>query len=93
MIVNKFVELMDNFIERRMSANDFQAQYLKMFKESDARLDSTLFGILNDVFEAVDCYWHECPPGQETAFEISEQQLRTEINESLVKLSKVLNNQ
>ncbi|MEI2354918.1 colicin immunity domain-containing protein [Mesobacillus zeae] len=43
-------------------------------------------------FEAVDCYWHECLPGQETAFEISEQQLRKEVNEALVKLNSLLKN-
>ncbi|MFD4819495.1 colicin immunity domain-containing protein [Peribacillus butanolivorans] len=28
------------------------------------------------MFESADCYWYECLPGQETSFEISEQQLR-----------------
>ncbi len=44
-------------------------------------MDNTLFEILNGVFEAVD--WYECLPGQETTFEISEQQLKKEVNEAL----------
>lgn len=39
----------------------------------------TFLKILNGVFGAVDSYWNECLPGQETAFEISEQQLRKEV--------------
>ena len=49
-------------------------------------MGSPLFEILNGVFEAVDCYWHECLPGQETAFEISEQRLRKAVNEALIYL-------
>ncbi|MDN4608790.1 colicin immunity domain-containing protein [Sporosarcina highlanderae] len=44
-------------------------------------MGNTLFEILNGVFESVDCYWHECLPGQETAFEISEQQPRKEVSD------------
>ncbi|MGW9019151.1 colicin immunity domain-containing protein, partial [Priestia megaterium] len=41
------------------------------------------------VFESAECYWHECLPGQETSFEISEQQLRKEVNEALIKLNEL----
>lgn len=50
-----------------------------------------IFRILNNVFESVDCYWHECLPGQETAFEISEQKLREEVYQALTKLTNALN--
>jgi hypothetical protein len=53
-------------------------------------LDEAHFEILNGVFESADCYWHECLPGQETSSEISEQQLRNEINEALIKLNILL---
>jgi hypothetical protein len=53
-------------------------------------MDKKQFEILNGVFEAADCYWHECNPGQETAFEISEQQLRKEVKEALIKLNKII---
>ena len=51
------------------------------------------FEILNAVFEAADCYWHECLPGQETTFEISEQQLRKEVMEALSKLNQLMASQ
>lgn len=81
---------MVDFLEEKMSASEFQTQYLKKFKEWDDRMRETLFDILNGVFESADCYLQECLPGQETTFEISEQQLRYEVNEALIKLNKLL---
>lgn len=83
---------MEDFINKLITVEDFERDYLNTFKNETERMDNTLFEILNGVFESVDCYWHECLPGQETAFEISEQQLRKEVSEALVKLIKVLNN-
>ncbi|PFH81131.1 colicin immunity domain-containing protein [Bacillus sp. AFS088145] len=92
MFVFKYKRLMEDFINEVITVEDFERDYLKIFKNETERMGSTLFGILNGVFEAVDCYWHECFPGQETAFEISEQQLKKEISEALVKLNSLLNN-
>lgn len=90
MNVNKYKQMMVDFLEEKMSADEFQTQYLQKFIEWDDRMDEILFEILNAVFESADCYWHECLPGQETSFEISEQQLRNEVNEELIKLNKFL---
>lgn len=81
-----------SFINEEITVEDFERDYLKIFKNETENMDMPLFEILNGVFEAVDCYWHECLPGQETAFEISEQQLRKEVNEALVKLDRILSN-
>jgi hypothetical protein len=92
MFVYKYKKLMQDFINEVITVDDFERDYLKTFKNETERMCKPLFEILNGVFEAVDCYWHECLPGQETAFEISEQQLRKEVSEALVKLSSLLNN-
>lgn len=92
MFAYKYKRLMDDFINEAITVEDFEREYLKTFKNETERMNNTLFEILNGVFEAVDCYWHECLPGQETAFEISEQQLRKEVSEALVKLNSLLNN-
>jgi hypothetical protein len=92
MFAYKYKRLMEDFINEVITVEDFERDYLNTFKNEIERLGSPLFEILNGVFEAVDCYWYECLPGQETNFEISEQQLRREVNEALVKLNKVLNN-
>ncbi|MEH6945017.1 colicin immunity domain-containing protein [Bacillus sp. JJ722] len=92
MFAYKYRSLMEDFINEVITVDDFEREYLITFKNETERMGNTLFEILNGVFEAVDCYWHECLPGQETAFEISEQQLRKEVNEALVKLNSLLKN-
>ena len=89
MIVDKYKQLIEDFLDENITASKFQTQYFKTFIESDDRLDDELFVILNGVFESADCYWHKCLPGQETPFEISEQQLRKEVNEALIKLNEL----
>ena len=50
MNVNKYKKLIVDFLEERMSANEFQTQYLKKFKEGNDCMDESLFEILNGVF-------------------------------------------
>jgi hypothetical protein len=88
-VEEKYKNFMMIFIKGELSADEFQTQYMEKFLEWDDRMNEFQFEILNGVFEAADCYWHECLPGQETAFEISEQQLRKEVMEALHKLNKL----
>ncbi|MFP7487816.1 colicin immunity domain-containing protein [Priestia filamentosa] len=88
MLTDKYRKLIEAFLEGNITADEFQDQYLSKFLKWNDNLDDELFLILNDVFESADCYWKECLPGQETGFEISEQQLRKEVHEALVRLDK-----
>lgn len=81
---------MEDFLDNVITVDQFEECYLTTFKEETAPINGQLFNILNAVFEAVDCYWHECLPGQETPFEISEQQLRKEVAEALVQLKELV---
>jgi len=38
MDVNKYKKLMVDFLEEKLSADEFQTQYFKVFKESDDRM-------------------------------------------------------
>ncbi|PKH10660.1 colicin immunity domain-containing protein [Planomicrobium sp. MB-3u-38] len=93
MIETKYKDLMVKFLTGELSADEFQTVYMKKFIEWEDRMTEAQFEILNAVFEAADCYWHECLPGQETPFEISEQQLRKEITEALFKLNQLMGDQ
>lgn len=84
---------MVKFLTNKLSADEFQTVYMKKFMEWDDRMTEPQFEILKAVFEAADCYWHECLPGQETTFEISEQQLRKEVTEALRKLNQLVSDQ
>lgn len=90
MLTDKYKDLMVKFLTSEQSADEFQTVYMKKFIKWDDRMTEDQFEILNAVFEAADCYWHECLPGQETTFEISEQQLRKEVTEALRKLNQLV---
>lgn len=49
---------MDNFINRVITVEDFERNYLSTFINETESMENTFFEILNGVFEAVDCYWH-----------------------------------
>lgn len=89
MLLDICKQLITDFLDNKITADEFQDQYIKTFKESNEKLNSELFLILNDIFESADCYWHECFPGQETSFEISEQALRKEVKIGLTKLREL----
>jgi hypothetical protein len=93
MLEEKYKKLMVKFLNNELSADEFQTLYMEKFVEWNDRMNEAQFEILNGVFEAADCYWHECLPGQETAFEISEQQLRKEVVEAVRKLNGLMANQ
>lgn len=93
MLEDKYKDLMMKFLKDKLSADEFQTVYMKKFIEWDDRMTEAQFEILNAVFEATDCYWHECFPEQETTFEISEQQLRKEVMEALSKLNQLMASQ
>jgi hypothetical protein len=78
------------FLDRQLPVEEFERRYLAAFKEEPAGMDEELYSILDSVFGAVDAYWPECQPGQETAFEISEQRLREEVSAALVRLDRWL---
>nr|WP_232337105.1 colicin immunity domain-containing protein [Lysinibacillus timonensis] len=88
--IHKYKKLIDDFINEVITVEEFERDYLTTFKNETNEMGTALFLILNSVFESVDCYWHECLPGQETSFEISEQQLRKEVSEALIKLNQLL---
>ncbi|MDQ0430170.1 hypothetical protein QOZ98_003006 [Planomicrobium stackebrandtii] len=90
MLEAKHEDLMVKFLTGELSAEEFQTVYMKKFIEWDDRMTEAQFKILNAVFEAADCYWYKCLPGQETTFEISEQQLRKEVTEALFKLNQLM---
>ncbi|MGI8382547.1 colicin immunity domain-containing protein [Priestia megaterium] len=89
MLVDKCKQLIEEFLDKKITADEFQDQYIKTFKISNEKLSNELIFILNDLFESADCYWHECLPGQETSFEISEEELRKEVTIGLTKLREL----
>ena len=86
LLIKKYADIIQSFLEGTVSVDEFERTYLKEFKAETGKLDSRLFNTLNELFISVDCYWHECQEGQETAFEISEAQLRKDAATALSEL-------
>jgi Bacterial self-protective colicin-like immunity len=76
MIREKYVNLIQDFLDRRMLVEDFEQKFLKEFKSETVSSDFELSSILDRLFCSVDCYWAGCDEGEESAFEISESKLR-----------------
>ena len=56
MFTYKYKRLMEDLINKLITIEDFERDYLNTFKNETERMDNTLFEILNGVLEAVDCY-------------------------------------
>ena len=48
--------LLQDFIDARISADEFQSRYLGMFKNDDRSLSEPLFGLLDKLFGDVDAF-------------------------------------
>jgi hypothetical protein len=77
------------FLDEQIPVEEFEARYLSAFKSETEVMDEPVYRILDTLFSAVDAYWIECMPGEETAFLISEDQLRREAAKALAELERL----
>lgn len=85
-VLDKYIKLIESFLKNEINVGEFEQRYLRTFKDETEELGDKPFIILNDLFVSVDCYWYECKPGEETDFEISEEQLRVDAQKAFQKL-------
>ncbi len=86
MIREKYIHLIENFLDQKITIENFENSYLKEFKSDSLLDDLELFDILDRLFASVDCYWAGCLDGQESEFEISETRLREDAQIALTSL-------
>lgn len=55
-VVDKYLELIDEFLEDEMTADTFQTKYFKLFKNETSEVGDSLFRILDWLFAEVDAY-------------------------------------
>jgi hypothetical protein len=82
----EYAILIRAFLNKEIPVHEFERRYLTIFKGESGDMDISLFRILDALFGAVDSYSPDCPPGEETAFLISEEQFRREATSALTKL-------
>lgn len=89
MTLEEYKQLIAAFLNHELPVEEFEARFLEAFKAEPEDIDDSLFLVLDALFGAVDSYWSGCAPGEETAFLISEDQLRREAREALARLEQL----
>lgn len=80
----KYVTLIRRFLDRRMNVEDFERQYLKLFKNETAGMTIAEFSPLERLFTAVDAF---CPdPSLRSEDDLDEDQLRAAAQSTLAAL-------
>lgn len=85
----EYEALIRTFLNHELTPEEFEQRYLAAFKAEPGGMDQARYQILETLFESVDAYWAECQPGQETAFEISEVQLRHDAAQALARIEQL----
>lgn len=81
---DKYVTLIRQFLDHRMSAEDFERRYLDLFKNETAGMTVTEFSQLDRLFSAVDAF---CPdPSLRSEGDLDEDQLREAAQSTLTAL-------
>jgi hypothetical protein len=86
----EYTTLIRAFLTKEIPVHEFESRYLTTFKGESGDMDMSLFRILDTLFGGVDSYSPDCLPGEETAFLISEEQLRREATSALTELLRYL---
>ncbi|EUA09371.1 bacterial self-protective colicin-like immunity family protein [Mycobacterium kansasii 732] len=81
----KYQELISRFINRGISAPEFQSLYVTVFKDDGDQVSGAEFKILDRLFADVDDYTAD-PELRETAGGLDDEQLRTCAREAYRKL-------
>jgi hypothetical protein len=81
--------LIESFVAKRLSAGEFEKRYLKAFKSEPGGMETKVFEILEKLFSDVDSYSPDCQEGKESAFEISEVELRRQAAKALNDLRRL----
>jgi hypothetical protein len=87
--MEKYIALLKYFVARKISADEFEQQFLGLFK-SDSVISGTEFQILDKLFSDVDAYCSDPDLIQDPRFDISENKLRASAQETLDKLVKLI---
>lgn len=86
-LLGPYATLIEAFLRRRISAVDFEATYLRAFKDDGTNWPDTVYQILNEVFLDVDAFYPDATIQGE--FVIDEAELRRRVERSLVALRQV----
>ena len=88
MTFNEYKSLLKSFLDKTLSVEEFEIKYLVAIKKEGEKMNPQLYDILQELFWAVDSYWPDCSPDEETLFMISLDTLRQVVEKTLLQLDQ-----
>lgn len=86
--IKSYIELIDTFLDNKISASTFEREYLNMFKNDPTTWSEEEYTVLNDLFGDVDAFCAD--PSLRDKDDLDENQLRQQSEKAVIKL-KALN--
>lgn len=83
----EYQDLINRFVDGRLGVAEFEAGYLRMFKEDSTIWPNAEYDILNDLFSAVDAYCED--PALRQPCSLDEEQLRREAEGAMRSLASL----
>ena len=87
--MEKYIKLLQSFADSKISADQFEQQFLQMFKSDNNLQPGREFQILDKLFSDVDAYCSDPDLIEDPRFDIGEVQLQVSAQETLDKLLKL----
>lgn len=86
----KHVELIDDFVNNRIAAAEFERRYLRLVKDDPTIHGEPAFGIIDSLFFHVDEYFDD-PDFTDQQRKQADDNLRDRAREALSALTKIVN--
>lgn len=86
-----YAELISRFVDGRISAQEFESSYLRMFKNEKTRFPVDVFDLLDGLFADVDEYVAD-PDLRNDAGGLDDEQLRTRARTAYDRLRSIRDN-
>jgi hypothetical protein len=86
--MTKYITILKEFVSKKIPANEFESQFLEMFKNETAPISEREFQILDKLFGDVDAYCNE-PNLFDPEFDIDEAELRLSAQKALDELREL----
>ncbi len=87
--MEKYIKLLQSFADSKISADQFEQQFLQLFKSDNNLQPGREFQILDKLFADVDAYCSDPDLIEDPRFDIGEVQLQVSAQETLDKLLKL----
>ncbi len=87
--MDKYIKLLKEFVDNKITADDFEGQFLQLFKGDNNLQIGTEFKILDKLFADVDAYCSDSDLIEDPRFDIDGVQLQVLAQETLNKLVKL----